>query len=62
MIVVGCFIIHSYSNGSAFTFGVLMIYLLDDFQVGEFTVGWIGALQVVFYLIIGKFWIRANLK
>ena len=54
LVVAGGFVLNSYCIGSGFTFGLLMKYLEDDFNVGLFTIGWIGSVRAFLYLTSGK--------
>ena len=55
LIVAGAFGVLSYSIASTFTFGVLLIYMQDDFDVGESVIGWIGSIHVFVYFISGMY-------
>ena len=54
LVVAAGFVLNAYCIDSGFTFGLLMIYLQDDFNVGEFTIGWIGSVTFFIFLTIGK--------
>ena len=53
-VTVASFILQIYTVGIVFTFGDLMIYIEDDFDVPESQVSVIGSLQLALLFCTGK--------
>ena len=55
MVVLGSFIIHIVADGMAYSFGVVNVYLLEDFEdAGRGDTGLIGAVMVGLTMGVGK--------
>lgn len=55
MVVLGSFIIHIIADGMAYSFGVVVVALLNDFEdVGREEMGIIGAIMVGLTMGVGK--------
>ena len=55
MVVLGSFIIHVVADGMAYSFGVMVVYLLNEFDdAGREEMGLIGAVMVGLTMGVGK--------
>lgn len=57
MIVFASFLCNLIVDGIAYTFGVFMPTLVEDFNEGKSNVAWAGSLLCGVYLCVGKFFV-----
>lgn len=54
MVVVGSFMIHVIADGITYSYGVLAIDFIDQFEASRQQIGWIGSIMVGTTLGAGK--------
>ena len=54
MVVLGSFIIHIIADGLAYSFGVMMVTLIDQFDATRAQMGWIASIMVGLTMGVGK--------
>ena len=55
MVVAACFVLQIYSVGSEYTFGLLNIQILNEFDMSTSEVAWIGSIQMAVFFFTGKY-------
>ena len=55
VIVLECFMVHMVVDGITYTFGIILAEMVRSFQTGRSETSWVGSVQTVLMLLLGKF-------